>query len=299
MKYYSLLLTAFTVWCTALTAQAQLNPAGASYFQNQYLGNASYAGLRDGLTINGGIRKLWSSIPGSPVQQYLTADYAIPNKQAGVGLLFTTEKTGLIRSTRMLASYAYHLPLGSDEKRLNFGLSAGLQNENIDLSEIEGDPDDVQGIRYNDRKAYFDGDFGISYTSEKLSLQASLPNLKSFFNKDLNEEADRGTFMTAVSYKWRSGDDPKLSGAWSVEPKVVLRGIKGMDNIIDAGAQLNVIGEKLNLMYMYHSTRNSTFGFGMDYKSRFQVLGMYTTNNSAMRNYVNESFEIGLKVSLL
>lgn len=292
------LLTAISVFFLATGANAQLNPAGASYFMNQYLSNPAYAGLQKGLQLNGGLRKLWSGIPGSPEQQYLTADYGTTGKRVGAGLLFASEKTGIIRSTLILASYAYHLPLGAGRQHLNFGISLGLQNQDIDISQIEGDADDVQAVRYNDQKTYMDGDFGLAYTSDKLSLQASMPNLKNILNKDFYEGADRNTFMAAASYKWRSSGDAQLSTAWSLEPKVVFRAVKGHDDIIDAGAQLNFAGEQVNVVYMYHTSQNSSFGLGMQYKRRYQIQGMYTTNTAAIRNYVNGSFEVGLSAAL-
>jgi type IX secretion system PorP/SprF family membrane protein len=292
------LLTAIGAFFLAGTAHAQLNPAGASYFMNQYLANPAYAGSQKGLQLNGGLRKLWSGIPGSPEQQYLTVDYGAAGKRVGVGLLLASEKTGVIRSTRMLASYAYHLPVGAAGQQLNFGISLGLQNQDIDISQIEGDADDVQAVRYNDQKTYMDGDFGVSYISDNLSLQASMPNLKSIFNKDFYEGADRNTFMAAASYKWRSSGDAQLPAAWSLEPKVVFRAVKGYEDIVDAGAQLNFAGELLNVVYMYHTSQSSSFGIGMNYKRRYQIQGMYTTNTAAIRNYVNGSFEVGVRAAL-
>lgn len=296
LTIYSL-LTAISVFLLAATAKAQLNPAGASYFMNQYLANPAYAGSQKGLLLNGGLRKLWSGIPGSPEQQYLTADYGAAGKRVGIGLLFTSEKTGVIRSTRTMASYAYHLPLGVGGQQLNFGISLGLQNQDIDISQIEGDIDDVQAARYNDQKTYMDGDFGLSYTSGKFSLQTNLPNLKNIFNKDFYEGANRNTFMAAASYKWRSSGDAGLPSAWSLEPKVVYRAVRGHDDIVDAGAQLSFAGDLVNVVYMYHTSQSSSVGLGMQYK-RYQIQGMYTTNTAAIRNYVNGSFEVGLRAVL-
>lgn len=64
--------------------KAQLNPMSAQYFNNQYLGNPAMAGM-GGLNLNMGVRKQWSTIPGSPSTQSLSADYAMSNK-AGLGL---------------------------------------------------------------------------------------------------------------------------------------------------------------------------------------------------------------------
>ncbi|WP_235524284.1 PorP/SprF family type IX secretion system membrane protein, partial [Pedobacter sp. Hv1] len=90
------------------TASAQLNPLGSQYYNNQYLINPAFAGMGQGLKLNAAYRKLWSGIPGSPLTQNITADYGFG--KVGVGLNVNNESAGLLRQTRAVASYAYHLP---------------------------------------------------------------------------------------------------------------------------------------------------------------------------------------------
>jgi type IX secretion system PorP/SprF family membrane protein len=220
-------------------ASAQLNPMGALYFQNQYLANPALAGMKEGLSLNAGYRKQWSSIPGSPAEQTITADYAITGK-AGVGLNVYNDKAGLYKRTRSVASYAYHLSLndagafGDDQRQLSFGLSVGFMNERVSAEDVNGDPNDAEVSLYNQRSTYIDGDFGMAYTSNKLSVQAALPNLKSLLKKDRNSNSvDRSLFYSAVSYKL------DLNSGIGLEPKLAYRGVKGFNNIIDAGANLS------------------------------------------------------------
>ncbi len=73
-----------------------------------------------------------------------------------------------------MATYAYHLPVGDDNQKINFGLSLGFMNERIDNSELNGDPSDVYVGRFNQRETFIDGDFGVAYVGNKLTLQGSL-----------------------------------------------------------------------------------------------------------------------------
>ncbi|RYY52088.1 MAG: type IX secretion system membrane protein PorP/SprF, partial [Chitinophagaceae bacterium] len=88
---------------------AQLNPAAAQYYVNQYIANPAFAGAARGTTFNGTYRALWTSIPGAPVSQNLTAEYGF--EKVGIGLSLFNEKSGLLGQTRVVATYAYHLPL--------------------------------------------------------------------------------------------------------------------------------------------------------------------------------------------
>lgn len=274
--------------------KAQLNPLATQFFQNQYLFNPAMAGINQGLNINLSVRKQWSSIPGSPFTQAISADYLLSRAAFGVNVY--NEQSGLLKSTRAVATYAYHIPLGENNQKLNFGVSAGILTQRVPYDQIIGDPGDLSVSRYNERQSYLDGDFGASYTSNNLNIQAALPNLKTIFNKDNNNNTiDLSLYFTAVSYRF--GTDQSLNSI-AIEPKVCFRGVKGYTNILDAGANLIFANNQLSIQGMYHSTKSTTFGFGLN-KSNYSILAFYTTETSALNNYTNGDFEISLRLNLL
>ena len=275
------------------TLKAQLNPLSAQYYTNQYLINPAFAGAGQGLKLNGAYRKLWSNVPGSPLTQNLTADYGF--NKVGIGLTVNNESAGLQRQTRVVGSYAYHLHLDESYRQLHFGVSLGFMSQRLENADIYGNPADPSVGQYNDRKTYLDGDFGIAYTSDKLNLQAAVPNLKSVLKKDVIKLADVATFYTAASYKIGISEGTE---GMDIEPKVAYRGVKGFDNIWDAGAQMSIADKQVFLLAMYHSTENATFGLGMDYKKKYLISGTYTTQTSALSAYTNGSFELNLRVNL-
>ena len=290
--YKTLALIAFTS-LLGLSSKAQLNPLSSQYYTNQYLINPAFAGAGQGLKVNGAYRKLWSNVPGSPLTQNLTADYGFG--RVGLGLTVNNESAGLQRQTRVVGSYAYHLPLSGDNQQLHFGVSLGFMSQRLENADIYGNPSDPMVGQYNDRKTYLDGDFGVSYTSDHLNIQASIPNLKSVLKKDVIKLADVATFYTAVSYRILLSEGAEGVDA---EPKVAYRGVKGFDNIWDAGAQIGIADRQAFLLGMYHSTKNATFGLGMDYKRQYLISATYTTQTSALSNYTNGSFELNLRLSL-
>ena len=290
--YKTLALIAFTS-LLGLSSKAQLNPLSSQYYTNQYLINPAFAGAGQGLKVNGAYRKLWSNVPGSPLTQNLTADYGFG--RVGLGLTVNNESAGLQRQTRVVGSYAYHLPLSGDNQQLHFGVSLGFMSQRLENADIYGNPSDPIVGQYNDRKTYLDGDFGVSYTSDHLNIQASIPNLKSVLKKDVIKLADVATFYTAVSYRILLSEGAEGVDA---EPKVAYRGVKGFDNIWDAGAQIGIADRQAFLLGMYHSTKNATFGLGMDYKRQYLISATYTTQTSALSSYTNGSFELNLRLSL-
>jgi len=278
-----------------LNAAAQSTSMGAFYFQNQYLSNPAMAGSTPGLNVNIGYKRQWSEIPGSPTMQTLTGEYAVTDK-VGLGVSIYNDQAGIFRSTRVLASYSYHLPLNNEGQKVSFGLSFGFMDDRISNEDINGDINDIILSNYNTRGIYLDGDFGISYVSGNFNVQAAVPNITDYLKYDGASNAiDRAIFFSAVSYRIQLS---QVSQNIELEPKVCYRGIKGFDNILDVGANLSYDDNRINLFGMYHSLKNTTFGLGFSYQA-FQINGMYTTASAALGKYTNGSFEIGLKLNLV
>jgi type IX secretion system PorP/SprF family membrane protein len=280
------------LFLTSTKIKAQLNPLSSQYFLNQYQVNPAYAGLENGLIVNLNYRKQWSNIPGSPSTQAITGAYQI--NKVGLGINFYNEVAGSLQRTKAVATYAYHLPLNGDNQKLNFGASIGISNERVDYSAINGDITDQSLATFNNKGSLFDGDFGIAYTSNRLNIEATIPNIRSFIKQEDENNVDRSRFYAAASYKINTGTG---INTLEIEPKIAFRGIKGYKNIIDAGANLNFTN-KLFIMGMYHSTKSASFGAGINYKSSLAIMGFYTTETSALQGSANGTFEISLKATL-
>ncbi|TCC89346.1 type IX secretion system membrane protein PorP/SprF [Pedobacter frigiditerrae] len=290
MKKFVLYVPVLMVLLLCSNSFAQLNPLSAQYFNNLYLGNPAYAGQEKGLTVNMSFRKQWSNIPGSPLVQNLTADYS--KNKVGLGLNVSFDKAGLQRQTRVVGTYAYHLPLNDANQQLHFGISFGFMNQRLADNEIVGNTNDPLTANYNQRETYMDGDFGLAYSSTKLKVEAALPNLKKFFKRNEIKLADYSTFYSAISYKISISEGVDGIG---VEPKLAYRGIKGFDNVLDAGTQLTLANRQVIIMGMYHSSKSASFGLGLDYKGNYLINGSYTTQTAGLSNYTNGSFEINLR----
>ncbi|RZM24708.1 MAG: type IX secretion system membrane protein PorP/SprF [Pedobacter sp.] len=293
MKTYSIILLWGLLFLASFDTLAQVDPLTAQYYTNQYLGNPAMAGWRQGVMINGSIRKNWSNIPGTPATQNLTADYGFG--KLGVGLKLYNEQAGLQRQTSGLGTFSYHLPLSADEQQLHFGISIGLLNQRIETSDLRGNQNDIIVGNYNDRRTYLDGDFGLAYTNKRFTLQGSVPNLKNVFKRDVIKLVDVATFYAAASYQIPFGLDGTEA---ELEPKIAYRGVRGFNNVWDAGAQLSFAQKQIQLTGLYHNTGSATFGIGMDLKKRFLISGLYTAQTSQLSSYTNGVFELNLRLHL-
>ncbi|WP_448698291.1 PorP/SprF family type IX secretion system membrane protein [Mucilaginibacter sp. AW1-3] len=289
LKYKHSVVTAFAlafVVC-ATNVKAQLNPLASQYYSNQYLFNPAMAGLNSGLNINLDYRKQAIGVDGSPSTQSGTVEYQM--NKVGLGLNLYNDFSGLIRTTRAVVTYAYHLPIGANNQKLNFGLSAGLLNQHLQTNNIVGDASDQTVANFNNKQNYLDGDFGISYTSNSLTIQGVLPNLHSVF-KD-NNTVDKSLYFASASYKL--GDPKDIT----FEPKAIFRGIKGAPGILDAGLNVGFNNNIFNIQGLYHSNNTATFGFGLN-KASFAILAFYTTNTATINYNASGDVELGLKLNL-
>ena len=276
----------------ATSIKAQIDPLAAQYFNNRYLGNPAMAGINQGFTVNGVYRQLFESFPGGPVSQSLSADYGFD--KIGFGLNIFNEKAGLLRQTRIVGSFSYHLPLSGDDKRLSFGISLGMQNQRLSQGDVIGTSGDVLVVNYNSKAVYFDGDFGAAYSGNGLILQASMPNMRNLFKRDYSVQSDVPLFYAAASYKINL----EKSG-FSFEPLAAYRNFTQIKGIIDVGAQFYLANDQFFLMGLYHNNDNNnssaTIGLGMNFKKHYLVSGMYTTGTSNLSGYSKGNFELSLR----
>lgn len=296
IKFFGICLfgLALSMGCT-LHAQL-LYPFGASYFQDRYLMNPAMAGRTDGQwDLDGGYRKESSSVSGSPDNEFLTAAYGISSR-IGLGLNLYSDQEGLIRTTRMMGTYAYHVPIDGQLKRLSFGISAGILRSRIDNSAISGaDQDDPAVSKFNEENARFDVDFGTAYTDGKLTVEAAFPGMVTFFKKKQTEAVDRTVAFMAAGYVF--GFNPGKN-AVTVEPRVDYRVVRGFDNVVDAGADIGFLDGLFDISGIYHTSKNATFGAGVRIGEKLSALALYTTAIPSLGAYSAGDFEVGIGLRL-
>jgi type IX secretion system PorP/SprF family membrane protein len=278
---------------TILPCYAQLNPLQSIYYQNPYLYNPSYAGMDEVLNINANFRKQWIDIPGSPMSTSLTIDRQVLDR-VGLGLNIIDNQAGLIRQTRVMGTYAYHLPL-SETQQLHFGLSFGLDDSRININKVIGDISDVEIAAYNVFKPYVDGDFGVAYTNGRLQVGAAIPNLKTVFFKtsDFSFDANRMTFMALAKYKISVVDD---FDNFVLEPIGGFRLVKGYNAIADIGFNFFMSEYGIYLQSIYHTSRSLGLGVGLN-RDNYMVNFSYNMETGALSNQTR-GFELGIKVKV-
>lgn len=273
-------------------SQSLLEPSGTQYFTNQYLANPAMAGRDTGVHFNGAYRRQWAGTSGAPETKFFTAD-ALFGARVGGGVTLYNDQAGIMDRTRVGLTYAYHLPVGADGKTLHFGLSVAMNFQRVDYKSVDGDISDPSIGAFNRRDDYFEGEYGMAYTDAHWNIQGAVPNIRALFTGDDKGVDGGGIFFTAASYAFLPQGVVNR-----IEPKICYRGVKGYDNILDAGVNITFLDNVANLMGMYHSTKSITVGAGVNIMQTVMLQVMYNTQTGGIKTYVDGSYEIGLKVDL-
>lgn len=268
----------------------QLSPLGAQYFQNTYLVNPAMAGINRGLTLNLGYRNQWNNIPGAPKSASLTTDLRLD--RVGLGLSYFQDKAGLINQSKIMATYAYHLPIIEDYENLHFGLSFGIQQEQLDTKAIVGSMNDLVAMGFNENEIRLDADFGMAYSIGGLTAEGSIKDLKQQFTGKGLSFSNFNTFYSAFSYLFELND-------WNLTPKIAYHGIKDFKNKLDIGVNLMTGDQQIGLTSFYHSNNSFTFGVSYQYRGQLQLMTLYDTPTSTLSGNASGSFEIGVRFRIL
>ena len=275
-----------TIMSTRLTAQ--INPMAAQYFQNAYMANPAMAGFNQGIRLNLGYRNQWSNIQGSPKNLSVSGEYG--SEKVGLGVNFYKDDAGLLSRSKLQATYAYHLQL-NNEAKLHFGISLGLQINNLNIQNVVGSQNDQTAMRYNDQENIIDGDFGIAYTNQRFRIEGAFSNLKNQLKIEDDQISDYATFLTAVTYNAKVSD-------WNLSPKLVYRGVKNFNDIVDLGLELRTPDDQLGFMSMYHTNKSMSFGLTYQKLKQWQLLLVYNTPVQALKSYATGTFEAGLQLNV-
>jgi type IX secretion system PorP/SprF family membrane protein len=284
---YILIIVAFFFSIGKLSAQ--VNPPLSMYYLNEYLYNPAMAGKYQGLNLGAFYKNNLTGSNGQTVANTLTLDYG--KGKSGFGLIVNADKDGVLNVNKFAATYAYNLKT-SEDGNLRFGVSAGATSVKINMSDVVGDMDDPI-LQYAEQGYVFDGDLGVSYTTTKLSLSAVAPNLRSLiYTENINDGYNYTTFYAAAAYQ-------VTEGAIKLTPKVMYRGLKGYDGILDLGVNAQFFEDKFNLLAFYHTSNSLSFGVGFNVLSKYQLQASYSVPvSSNLQKYTYGNVELGLKLNL-
>ena len=247
---------------------AQQDPMYTQYMYNTLSVNPAYAGSRDALSLTGLIREQWVGIKGAPSTQTLTVHSPIYNDNMGLGLSVVNDRVGPIHQTLLFADYAYSIQT-TDNAKLAFGLKAGINLLQANLTDLHSNQGGDQAIYNVDNRLLPNVGVGIYYYSDKGYVGISAPKLLqqriSDGDTNLNDDLQRRHYFLIGGYVF------DLSESVKFKPSFLLKAVQGAPVSMDLSA---------NFLF------NDKFGVGLAHRFDDSFSGL-------LQYYVTPQFRIG------
>jgi len=289
MKRISLFLA--MVGLVVGSGYAQPNQLNAQFFHQPYLLNPALAGMDQGWSFFLGYAHQLNEVQDAGHTQALTAAYR--SGKTALAIAASQDRQGLIAQTRLMGTYAYHLPLDGDRQHLHFGLSLGMHRAQIDESDIRGQTGDPVVGAFNEQRNAMDGGAGVAYTDAHWTIQVAMPALSGKLNGERGDLPGTSTFMAGAGYRFNAGG---AADGLTVEPRVYYRTLSGMPAVVDAGISLG-LKNKFTLDGVYHSSDRFTGGISTTFTSQLSAVLLYSNGVNGI-NFSGECLELGLKYAL-
>lgn len=172
MKKYIFLLLASG---TTLGAFSQQLHTSSLYDLQGVLQNPSMVGVEKHAMFGATYRSQWSGIEGSPKTVTLFGSTALKNHQMGIGGYIYNDRTGPTSRSGIDIQVAKHITTKSGV--FSLGIETRFQQYAIDVTKLSQSIGNDPALAGGDNKYKFDAGFGVSYSSEKFQLGASVSQL--------------------------------------------------------------------------------------------------------------------------
>jgi type IX secretion system PorP/SprF family membrane protein len=219
---------------------AQQDPEYTQYMYNTMTVNAAYAGSAGSLEAILLHRSQWVGIDGAPETQAFAIHAPLSNERVGLGLSAVNDKLGPSNELYLDGNFSYTIPMAYD-KKLAFGLKAGIRMLNVDWSKGRYnnpiDPILNQNISNNLKPSL---GAGIYYYSDKWYIGASVPNfIRNDYYDDVQEAVNRDRFH----YFFIGGYVFNISENLKFKPAFLVKAVSGAPLSTDLSANF-LIHEK-------------------------------------------------------
>ena len=168
------LLTALFIGFVLITNAQQLQTS-SMYDLQGILQNPSTAGVQENNNVGVSYRSQWAGISGSPRTATLYGSFNFPKQSIGIGGYIYNDKTGPTSRTGIDLSLAKHIVW--DRGIFSLGLQASLLQYSLDMTKLSATLGNDPVLAGGSNKIKYDVGFGMSYTTKKFQIGASVLQL--------------------------------------------------------------------------------------------------------------------------
>ena len=258
MKRLKFILFSILLTFVGVVNSQQLNTYSL-FYNDLYLVNPAYAGVKQNLMLTTAIKQQWSGFNGAPSFQTLSGHMRFMDNMGAGGRIFNYS-AGMLNKLGLEATYAYKLQLGGS-MNLSMALSAMLYQFSMNKSLINAKDDyDLVVVNAVDKMIVPDFNFGILFYDEEkhyytgISIYQLMGRKVSLLNKEnLSNEQIR-------HYNFTGGYFMDINENISIESALLLK-------FIETGY--------VQLDFNVNATFMKLFNVGVSYRTDNAIVGMF------------------------
>lgn len=289
-RKWLLLTTCMVMIQLTICAQQKFENAMSQYFHNRSLLNPAFTGM-DGNKLQIIQNRSWVGFDGAPVLTVITSEFNF-GTNSGIGGNIFADKSGIVYRTTGVLNYSYRIKL-NNERALKLGIGFTVSSERLDNRMLDASAviDPVIAANINGKPSY-DGNFGILYVTNKLSIGATFFRIAENLSKDALGNADLILMKGGIFYHFNQ----KAEGEFQLKPLAMISIYRNQPAVFDGGLQA-IFNKYFNAMAVYQTTGNIRAGAGISIGEIGEINLFYNTNHK--QSTVNaQQYEFGFKLNL-
>lgn len=209
MRKYSLIV--LLVGCMSMVHAQQIQMSSLADMQGLFY-NPSMAGVNQKLAMGVTYRTQWTGTTGNPKTATAFGSFDLPEHKIGLGGYIFNDQTGATSRTGIEVAFAKHLPI-NDNAQFSIGIEGRGVQYSIDVAKLSQTLGNDPVLNSGGNKFKADAGFGISYSSKKLQLGASVSQLiqskLGFYSGSLSPTEEGKLYRHYYfhgNYKWTVDD---------------------------------------------------------------------------------------------
>lgn len=269
---YKGFLAASLLSFTLLGLSGQEQVYFSQYMHNRMVYNPAFAGDREIPGFSFQSRQQWISWEGAPSANLLMAHTRLKNKNAGIGVSLSYDRTGPVQHAGFSGAYSYTLQI-TDKSRLMMGLQGEIRILQIRLSQLQlVDQGDLLFEVDPGMKVQPNVGFGFNYQFQNYSVNFSIPRI---LNSDLSPykgETSKWSRTHRVFYLEASSEYDIIETV-KVKPSILLALASGSSPFVEL-AGMFLYKDKIGTGLLYRF--NNTLGGMIRYNHQDRIVVGYS-----------------------
>jgi len=210
--------------CFIHESEAQQYSEYTQYMFNPVLFNPAYSGSRGIVSTRVMYRNQWDKIEGAPKTFNFSVHSPLRESNSAVGMWIENDRIGFTQTTRLNATYAYHIPLNKKIK-VSLGIDAGVTNWAVDPG-TEAPPYDVSPT-----SDWFPNiGAGLWLYGRKFYIGLSTPDVLA------DENDNVGAIDEEIHYYGTAGVVIPLGRSLKFKPTVMVKAVEDIEPEVDLTA---------------------------------------------------------------